>query len=252
MLNKITDLLQMICDKTTLYESPPFHIRIMIETLNQEMSCRKKKDISMWTPLHSDDSLESHVVPLLVNLLKVKQVILGFVGDNAPNPFDTSLALALAILTQAMPEFSRILSFPQYCSCQEIIGLVYEKLILAGIELLSQDDKDYHATTAEVFKAVFAPQQKLNYTAVIALSKMDRRVYLHLQQTEMSDSDKYFREDIPVNVQIAIHIYLKNLNVPPVRKLVNIVISTEPTSSKVQAFQFLLSLAYKSRNDGIQ
>ncbi|KAJ7831979.1 hypothetical protein B0H13DRAFT_1915198 [Mycena leptocephala] len=162
-----------------------------------------------------------------------------------------------------------LLRFPEHFQSQEIINMIYDRLVAAGLSLLSEpprDDGHYHIVLAEVFKFAFAGEQQLDHDLVIALSKIDRRVYLHLSPGAIPDPTRYFVQTTPVEVQIAIGICLESLKAPThnmvgilagdqnselVRYVLSLRMSTE---DRTQAFKLLLRKVHQIQrnNDPIQ
>jgi hypothetical protein len=261
-LNEITSLLEAICDRNSVDSAyTPVHTRMMVETLAQEISRRKRTDISVWTTTCSENALDTVVVLLLVRILSFKTglpvgvqatfssglpdelAILsgemlyvlreyadGWVlcqndkgeqgmvpsrclGKIPASELNTSVAVALAIFTQAVPDMeflkystesqrvhdfyyllcaslSMLLRFPEHFKSQEMIDMIYDRLVAAGLSLLSEpprDDDHYHIVIAELFKFAFAGERLIRHDLVIALSKMDQRVYLHLSPGAIPD-----------------------------------------------------------------
>jgi hypothetical protein len=309
--------------------------RMMVETLAQEISKRKRTDISMWTTARSENALDTEVVPFLVKLLSFKTTLpvivqctfmrslpdelpisvgemltvlkeyadgwllcqnnkgeqgmvtvrsLGKIPNHALN---TSIAVALAIFTQSVPDIevlkysnesrrahdfyyllcaslSMILRFPEYFKSQDMIHMVHDKFVVASLGLLAEparDDGHYHIAIAEIFKFAFSTQQSLHHELVIALSKMDPRVYSHLHPGVIPDPTRYFVQSTPIEVQIALATCLENLNAPTQHlvsfdqdsELVKFVLSPSGSMyARSQAFKLLLKKAHQSQADNNQ
>ncbi|KAJ7720513.1 hypothetical protein B0H16DRAFT_1604483 [Mycena metata] len=335
-LNEITSLLDVICNINRVDSAyTPVHIRMMVETLAQEISRRKRTDISLWTTTRSENALDAVVVPLLVRLLSFKTdlpvVVQATFGTGLPDELtiqsgeilhvlheytdgwvlcqndkgeqgmvpskclgkipaselNTSIAVALAIFTQAVPDMeflkystesqrvhdfyyllcaslSMLLRFPEHFKSQEMIDMICVRLVAASLSLLSQpprDDGHYHIVIAEIFKFAFAREQLISYDLVIALSKMDQRVYLHLSPGSIPEPTRYFVQSTPIEVQIAIGICLESLNAPTQNvvgiltgdqdsKLVQYVLSLRrSTEERSQAFKLLLRKVHQTQRN---
>jgi hypothetical protein len=293
----------------------------------------------MWTTTHSENALDTEVVPLLVKLLSFKTTLpvivqstfmpslpdelaisigelltvlqeytdgwllckndkgeqgmvpircLGKVPNHALN---TSIAVALAVLTQSVPDIevlkyanescrthdfyyllcaslSVILRFPEHFKSQDLIDMVYDKFFVASLGLLAEparDDSHSHIAMAEIFKLTFSTQRALNHDLVIALSKMDPRAYLHLHPGAIPDPTRYFVQSTPIEVQIALGICLENLNALTQHlvgtfasfdqdsQLIKHVLSSHiAMDTRSQAFKLLLKKAHQSQVDNNQ
>jgi hypothetical protein len=161
-----------------------------------------------------------------------------------------------------------ILRFPEHFKSQDMIDMVYDKFFVASLGLLDEparDDSHYHITIAEIFKITFSAQRSLNHGLVIALSKMDPRVYLHLQPGAIPNPTRYFVQSTPIEVQLAIGICLENLNAASPHlagtfasldqdsELIKYVVSSNISmDARSQAFKLLLKKAHQSQVDNDQ
>ncbi|KAJ6453647.1 hypothetical protein C8R47DRAFT_1167768 [Mycena vitilis] len=210
-------------------------------------------------------------------------------GKIQNHTLNTSIAVALAIFTQSVPDMevlkysdescwscdfhyllcaslSTILRFPEYFKSTDIVTLVQDKFVAASLGLLAQpanDNEHYHTIIAEIFKFTFSSEQPLHHDLVIALSKIEPQVYLHLHSGAIPDATRYFVESTPIEVQIAIGVCLENLNAPTPSlvgalldqnsELIRCVVSSNMTmDARSKAFKLLLKKVHRSQVDNNQ